>query len=381
MISPLWILNSSLLGVLLMSVFISNLLKITAPRMGMITLSTLRQGDENQVIDVPARIPLERIYQRDIFGTFVPKKEEAVKQTLISPIPDFTIPPVVPAPPALTYDFIAPLDLTIKGIIMADEEDRCVAMIEDDTKKEGLYYLGDKIKDAQIIKIAKNRVLFLRGANGQLETCLLRKDDPIMEKDPQNHWKYVVHLVEPQKYELDPNNFKQEFDSLGNFLEHASVMGTVYQKGAPIGVKIGVTDKGDIGEALGLQQGDIITSINNKSTSQLSDRMSIYHAICDAKLGDTISVTLSRAGVDQVMYYKLSTISKAKPSMFGAKEAGVAGGKPEDNLMRSRLQEREKMIRDFKQKHSSPDQTEAISRIRQRLLENLQTRVKDSRVR
>lgn len=380
MISPLWILNSSLVGILVTSFLTTSLLHISTPRV--ITIKSPVSGHDDELANGATRfkLSLEKIYQQDIFKTFSPKKQEAVKQVLVSPIPDFTPPVVTPPPAPPTYDFIAPLDLNIKGIIMSDDEERCVAMIEDDAKKEGMYYLGDKIKDAQIIKIAKNRVVFLRGANGQLETCFLKKEESLIEKDPKNRWKHVARMTEPNHYEVDPNNFKEEFDSLGHFLDQISVVGTVYQRGTPVGIKIGALDKGSIGEALGLQQGDVVTSVNKISTLKLEDRMAIFNVVTEAKLDDTITVNLSRAGVDQVMYYKLVVISKAKPSLFGQKDP-AGSDKPDNALTRSPLQEREQAIREFKQKHQSPDQGEAIARIRQRLLDNLKNRANATRVR
>ncbi len=386
MISKLWILNSSLVGILLIGFLLSTLLKVEQPRAVSIRLPLTGQAlEKKDEVAVPIKVStekrFEKIYQQDIFETFIPKEEKVAKQTFISPIPDFSAIAAVPAPNLPVYDFIAPLDITLKGIIMSDDEIQCVAMIEDDTKKESLYHIGDKIKDAQVIKIARNRVVFLRGANGQLETCFLRKDESLNEKDAQNRWKYIIRLVRDGYYEVDPMNFKEEVDSLGNFLERASVVGAVYQKGNPIGVKIGSLDKDDLGEVLGLQAGDIITSINDKQTAQLKDRMSIYNMITEAQLDTTITVTLQRAGVPRAMNYKLTKINKAKPTLFGGKDPAKDTKAPEANLVQGRLQEREKLIRDFRQKHQSSDQSAAVAQIRQRLLENLKTRLKDNRVR
>lgn len=388
MSSLLWILNSSLVGVLALSFLASNLFEVEPPRVNFAKMPEVSQPVESVEKKEPAKAeksPFEKIYKNDIFGTFLVKQDKPAKQTLVSPIPDFTPPAALPAPAIPTYDFIPALEVTIKGIIMSDDENRCVVMIEDDSKKESLYHIGDKIKDAQIIKIAKNEVIFLRGANGQLETSFLRKGDALINKDPQTPWKYIVKSVDDSHYEIDPNNFKLEVDSLGNFLERVSVVGTAYQKGVPSGIKIGQLDKGDLGEILGLQQGDVIVSINNKSPGVPKERMDIYNMLTEAKLDYTATVTLKRAGADKVMYYKLAPLRKVQPSMFSGKQAVGESAKeakgPEANFTPSRQQEREKLIREFKQQHHSKDQSEAISRIRQRLLDNLKTRVKDNRVR
>ncbi len=370
----LWILNSSLLAVFFVSLMVSYFLSVEPPRIRRIKKMVAQEVAEKKEASL-ARTSWEKIYKDDIFGTFVKQVTKPVKQSFVTPIPEPKAPAIPPPPEPPKQEFIAPLNLTIKGIIISADEAKSVAMIEDETKKEGLYHLGDKIKDAQVIKIARNRIVLLR-ANGQQETFFLRKDESEVDQQSPERWKYIARKVDDQTYEIDPDSFKQEIETLGNFIERVSLIGVAYQKGSPIGLRIGSLEKNDVGVALGLQQNDILISINNVDVTVANNRMQAYDAISKVKVGDTISLVLKRAGENLTQNYKLAKISKAKKKTFTGKEE-----KKKEPLKKSKSQQRAKMLRDFRKRHGSSQDKNAIARIRKRLLENLKKRLRNSRVR
>ena len=156
-------------------------------------------------------------------------------------------------------------------------------MIADETNKEGMYHLGEKIKDAQIIKIANNRVVLLR-ANGQQEVFYLRKEDLVDEQSVTDKWKYIVKRVDDQTFDIDPVSFSKEVNTLGSFIEHTSVIGTAYAAGKPIGIRIGKLQPQDTGTFLGLMENDIITSINDMAVTNAQNRLSVFDTITKAPL-------------------------------------------------------------------------------------------------
>ncbi|MBY0353083.1 hypothetical protein K2W90_01845 [Candidatus Babeliales bacterium] len=377
----LWILNSSLLATFFAILVIAKLLKVEPPRVRM--RRSFAEKIEKKKETLPAS-SWEKIYQNDVFKTYVAKEFKPEKVSLVTPIPEPTSPEVKPAPEPKKQEFIDALNITLKGIIISSDELKSVVMIEDETQKEGLYHLGDKVKDAQIIKISRNRVVLLR-ANGQQEVFFLRKDDPELELDAQgmDKWQYVVKKIDDTTYHVDPHNFKQAIDSLGNFIERASIVGTAYQKNVPIGIRVGALEKDELGHALGLQSYDIVLAINDMNTADVKNRIKIYDTITAMKLNSEFTVKLKRKEEDLVYTYKLSTISKAKKKIFTGKKPDEEGKKKEEaeKLKMSKTQERENLIREFRKRHPQNDQRSAIAKIRQRLLENLRERLKNTRTR
>ncbi|MBM3892808.1 hypothetical protein FJ365_00205 [Candidatus Dependentiae bacterium] len=317
----------------------------------------------------------EKIYLNDIFDTYTAQETKAVKQNLVTPIPE-PKQAVIPAfPEVKKQEFIAALSITLKGVIAGSDEDRNVAMIADEANKEGMYHLGEKIKDAQLIKIAHNRVVLLR-ANGQQETFYLRKDDMPLEEKPQEKWHYIVRNVSDQSYEVDPAAFSKELVTLGNFLERASIIGTAFQDGKPLGMRIGTVKPDDVAAALGLLENDIITSVNNIALGDPSQRVAAYESIIQIPLGNSFDVGIRRTDKDILLSYKLVRINKPRKSMF----AGVryASEKPtaDEAAKMSRVQQREAQVREFQHQHVNQQKNQqTMMEIRRRILEGLHERL------
>jgi type II secretory pathway component PulC len=371
----LWVINSFLIFVLLIALLVSRVFVVEPP---VIKIKAVLPEDVKLVETKPVvEKNWEKIYQNDVFGTYIEKvAPPPEKVSLVTPIPDLPQAQVVVPPEPQQPAFIAPLNITLKGIIVTGNELNSAAMIADETNKERMYYLGDKIKDAQIIKISRNRVVVLR-VNGQQESFNLIKDDLFATSGDK--WENIIKKVSDQYYKIDPHAFKLEVDSLGNFIERVGVLGTAYSQGKPVGVKIGDTTNRDVAPLLGLLQNDVITSINGVSVANVKDRMRLFDAISRMKLSDKITVAMLRAGNTVSIDYELAKfprISKAMAALAG-KDLGKTG---EDNFPMNSLQEREKNAREFAKRHGEDERDQrAVSDLRSRFLENLREKLKNAR--
>ena len=285
---------------------------------------------------------------------------------------------VVLPPEPKKQEFVPPLGVALKGIIISADQNKNAAMIADETNKESLYHLGDTVKDAQIIKIAKNRVVFLR-ANGQQEVFFLRKDDNIPDPANQDRWKYVAKKINDQQFEVDPHEFIKEAETLGHFLERASVVGVAFSQGNPVGVRIGSSEPNTIGAALGLQANDIIVSINDINLTQPQSRLQAYESAIATQIGGTVKVVIKRSGNDMTCMYKVAKIERPKKyaSLQGVKVTDQPQQPAQPTFPMNRIQQREEMLRNFNRNYNANNnQQQIIMDIRRRLLENLQNRQK-----
>jgi type II secretory pathway component PulC len=375
MTQGLWIVNSSLLIVFWIALFVNSTLKQTPPilRLKRVLVDEIKKKPEPIVGTIKS---WEKIYKSDVFGTFVQPEVSVVKQNFITPIPEPKTPIIIPPPEIKKNDFIAPLNLTVRGIVVSADETQSIAMITDEAGKESIYHLGENIKDAQVIKIAHNRIVLIR-ANGQHETFYLRKEDvPIEQKDKLVG---IVKKINDQNYEIDPDALKEEIESLGHFIEHAAIIGTTYTQGVPIGIRIGKLNADNIGTVIGLLEYDIITSINKINTSDAKERMKIYDIMRTMKIGDIINVELIRANKNITITYKLAKLEKPRKPIGSLEKKPE--GKPGDELKMNATQQREQNIREFSKQHGNQRNRETLIDIRKRLLENLHTRLRNARVR
>ncbi|MFC1894931.1 type II secretion system protein N [Candidatus Dependentiae bacterium] len=368
---PLWILNSSLLVIFTVALFFNFILKQNPPVLRIKKPLVEQDKKRGEIL-----INLERIYKQDIFDTFIETDIRATPKNLITPIPQpkqpIFMPPTLPKKP----QFIQPLAISLRGIIASSNENRSVAMIADETNKEKVYHLGNTIKDGQILKIDKDQIVILR-ANGQQENYLLRKKEELPGKKSEEKWKYIIKKIDEQNYEVDPKEFCNQITSLANFMELLSLK-TAYKKNKSIGLKIGKIEQPEIGDSIGIKQNDILISINNLTTSDIKNRIKIYDEITQLKKGDKINVTLRRNNINTTINYKLVKIGK--PSKKAFIEPATQEGQP-PQFKSSEQQKRERKIREFEKIHKQPKQSEMMSTIRQRLLRNMKTRLKNRRVR
>jgi type II secretory pathway component PulC len=371
----LWIINSFLVLLFLLTLILGQLLEQEVPVVSIAPVSFERKKIE--VTPVVAA-GWEKIYQADVFDTYVKPVVEITKPSLVTPVPEPAPAQVISPPDPKLPSFIDPLTVTLKGIIVTGDEQRSAAMIADETNKERMYYLGDKIKDAQIIKIVRNRIVLLR-ANGQQESFYLIKED--MFAQPTEKWANIVKKINDQQYKIDPHAFKLEVESLGNFIERAGVLGTSYSKGNPIGVRIGDIKDRDVATNLGLVQNDVITSINGIGVSNIKERMQLYDAILRMKIGDTISVKMLRAGNEVSINYELSKFPRISRSLTAVEGQEPKKGGPE-TLPMNPLQERENRMREFAKRHAGGQRDQRMaSDMRSRFLENLREKMKRARER
>lgn len=372
----LWILNSSLLIILAITLLLNIFLKQEIPtlRKKTVTDDVIKKKKVQPVIN------LEKIYKEDIFGTYSTKPTpDPEPKDWIKPIPGYTPHKIIPPPAPYKQKFIEPLKIKISGIISSSIEEKNIAMIADETNKEKIYYTGGTIKDAQLIKITKNKVILLR-TNGQQEIFLLRKEGKPGEVVPEK-WKYIIKKREENKFTLNPKEFSKKIQSLGQLIEEFSLI-PAYKKGNIIGMRISKIKENEICSVFGLNKNDIIISINNINTANIKNRIKIYDSIIQSKLNDTIEVALKRNEQEIKISYKLQKIKKPTKKMFiQPTTTADQTPTPEVKLKLSRNQKREKKIKDFEKLHRTPKQQDIISDIRKRILKNMKSRSQNRRVR
>jgi len=381
----LWIINSSLVLIFGLTLVVYDIFRLEPPRVRSIKKISTPQVDIDKKKEEPTFVATwEKIFQNDIFGTFVPAKMLAEKKSFVTPIPEPqpVEPPAIPEPKKI--DFVAPLNIVLRGIIIAADESKNVSMIADETGKENMYYLGDKIKDAQIIKITHNRLVLLR-ANGQQEVYYLRKEEissgsKLKElQDPLAQWKHVVKKENDTNFEIDPTEFVKEIETLGHLLERSSIIGVSFKDGNPIGINVGALDPNDVMSAMGLRENDLIVSVNDIQVADQKNRLKAYDETLQKNIGDMIKLGIKRNNQDIAIIYKLVKIKQ--PRKYAKPGIGIAPDKDAKDgpLKMNRLQEREHNRREFDKLHPKKDHEKTMMDIRTRLLSNLKQRMYNSR--
>ena len=308
---PVWILNSALLFLLVIAAGFIFFSWQRAPE---------REDLEPELVAQPVkrnlpRTNIEKIYENDLFGTYhtmLPSEQEQPEMIM----PQVPEPAPAKAPERQTIPFLDPLGITLKGIMtFSVNEAKNRAILEDNkTKDEKLYKVGDKIEDAQLIRIFSNKIIFIR-SNGQQEVLYLREKDALTDPSYMSvhGWSDVIEQLNESSFIVNSDLFVTRVQNLGQFIDMLDLT-TVYKKGESAGCRIGHLEENSLGLALGLHQGDIILSINDIPATTTSHRFKIYKTLVSLDTHDTIKVLLRRNNRPLNIEYMLQKITKKKYS-------------------------------------------------------------------
>ncbi len=293
---PLWMVNVILISIFVIIEGIFFIMQSAIPRKFSLEPGALALTEKKPIVEVVAK----KIYEEnDLFGTYVstvPSLLPTSDKSQIPPIPQApaAIPLVVPVEkPAI---FIAPLAVTLKGVIyLQDDTEHSVAILQfKDSKKEHNYRVGQMIQDAQILKIFPNRVIVVR-SNGQQETLYLRETDlkKAFEQSDKKGFENIIVSIKNNKRYLPLEALLKQVRSLGQFIEMLGLL-MVHKKGVIVGCRVGSVETGSLGDKLGFESGDLLKKVDDLVINNLKSRIAIYDYISTKKVGDEISVQLER---------------------------------------------------------------------------------------
>lgn len=288
---PLWILNSILLFLLIIAAGFVFFSWHELPERADIEPELAKQPTKRTI----AQANINVIYENDLFGTYhVVLPTEQQKFEIV--MPEAPTPAPIRIPEEQPVHFFEPLQITLKGIMtFAINDSKNRAIIEDnETKIEKLYKVGDKIEDAQLLRIFSNKIIFIR-SNGQQEVLYLREKDAL--NDPAyasaHGWNDIIKQINENYFIINPTLFVTRIQNLGQFIDMLDLT-TVYSKGESAGCRIGHLEKNSLGFALGLQVGDIILDINGITATTTANRFKIYKTLVSLNTHDIIKVTIKR---------------------------------------------------------------------------------------
>lgn len=305
--SPLWILNTMLALLLLVFLLLILLVRPHKPARTSLVVAppSINQGEATPRIDPSL------VYKNDLFGTYQAsptptKAEEEQKRAAVPQPPALKVAQMLQKP---SPQFLTPLGVSLKGIMYSsNDRDNRAIVADNQSKKEALYKVGDSILDAEIIFIGSNKVIFIR-SNGQQETLFVTQDDA--QEDPvytqKDSWGPLVKQISEHEYLVQYEPFVQRIQNLAQFIDMLDIT-TAFQKGKIIGCRVGKFPQNSVGPLLGLQQGDIVVSINNIPTTTTTNRVTIYQDLKKTVHDMVITVNLLRQGQPVTIRYQVVNV-------------------------------------------------------------------------
>lgn len=301
--SPFWIVNLGLLLLLVFSFAFITFSRVKIPKRASIEPDSIAPLKEKSIIT-----DIKNIYEKDLFNTYEKELPRSKTAELVKPLP--TPPPVQKITPPKIYEpeFLPPLNISLKGIIVVGTNDaKNRTIIQDNaTNQEVTYKVGDTIQDAQLIRIFKNKIILLR-VTGQQEILYLREQDAKL--DPMytlsDDWNAIIQRVAEFEYTINPALFTTRVKNLAQLIDLLNIT-TAYQKGDSIGLFVGTSASTPLSSALGLEARDLITTIHDMPVRTTQERLDVYKKIIGLAAGDTIMVNLKRKNETITLQYTLA---------------------------------------------------------------------------
>ena len=338
---PLWIVNTLLLCFLLAAfIFIVLFQENVPPRESFEPV--VRKTVEKET----PKINISKIYEYDLFDTF--KQEQVMPQQaqdLISALPQPPQPQAPQIPELAKPQFLDPLEISLKGIIVLSDDTQNVAIIADNkTNQEATYRVGSKIGDSQLVRILRNKIIFIR-SNGQQEVLYLREADAKLDQQygAIEDWGDVIQTAEQNKFIVNMHGFVTIIKNLAQFVDMLNLT-TAYHKGISVGTRVGSAEEHSLGATLGLHNGDLITMVNNIPATDSTNRLAIYKKVVTLQPQEMVTLTLKRDGQEMRLQYELTDAPFEKQPK---KTAGAAQSVAEDPGKKAKKVERMKQKYNF----------------------------------
>ena len=342
---PLWIVNSSLLAFLLIGLAFVFFTRQELPKRK--ATSQKKSSTTTPVKKVEA-ISLSKIYENDLFDTVKQPLPELHQPEHLQEAPQPPAPSQATIPADIVQPLLPPLLLTLKGIMIINDDSNNIAMIADNaTSKEKNYKVGDMIQDAQIIKIFSSRVVFIR-SNGQQESLYLTEKD--IKKDAlasqgKDNWSDVVYKNDAKSFNVDPEMFAEVIPNLALLIDMFDIT-TVYKDGKSVGCRMGDVDVNSLMAALGFEKYDVVTKVLNLPVTTLDERMRAYKEVTNLKKDAKCTVEVLRKNNPIVLEYTLTDLQDSlvkklqkntKSAAVNSEKIGILEGPTPEELEQQRI--------------------------------------------
>jgi len=192
--------------------------------------------------------------------------------------------------------------LEVRGTVAGDPK-YAFAIIEDKSrKKQRLYRVGDMAGSAKVVRIMRNAVALRIDDREQVLRVPETSEKPILPDRPEAGATVpgpTATTLPDGTIAVSKNEIESGLKDMGTMLSQAQIR-PYFSAGAPDGFIISNIKSGSIYQKIGLNNGDIIQGINNRSMKTADDIMELYNIM---KSGSGLALRINRQGRQETFNY------------------------------------------------------------------------------
>lgn len=224
----------------------------------------------------------EKILERNLFKTVVRAVKDSDTASAAAGSPEST-----------------PLLLKLWGIALFGNGGG-YAVIEDlNTRTQSLFRPGQKIQNATLQTVLKDRVLL--NTNGREQVLKMEEPRSLPERVPPLSAVSAPAAGSTRQITLSRSQIDDAIQNINTLMTQIKIR-PHFLNGKPDGLAVGGILADSIFSRMGLQNGDIILGVNGEKILSVDDALKLYQNI---KSGSNVSVALNRAGKTETLLYQI----------------------------------------------------------------------------
>lgn len=195
---------------------------------------------------------------------------------------------------------LEPTSLQIKllGTVTGDPDSAFSVIEETDKRKQGLYRVGDSVKEAVVKTILRGKIVLRLGDKDEI----LVMEEPASSVIAGPHKALSGAGGTYSTITVSQAELQESLKNINRLMTEVRIR-PHFKDGKANGLAVSRIKADSIFARLGLRNGDVIQGINGKPLTSPDDVLSFYNSL---KSGSTISLQMDRMGESKLLEYKFN---------------------------------------------------------------------------
>lgn len=190
------------------------------------------------------------------------------------------------------------LKVKLLGTILGDSSGLGAVILDEKSKSQEFFRVGDAVQGAKIVSIERGRVILKVGEQEQVLTFEEPGKGRPALASPQKVSKAEVSSAEIQ---LQRPELEAQMQDLPKLMSQVN-LAPHFKDGQPAGIAVQRIAPGSIFQKMGLQNGDVVVSVDGNVINSPEDLITLYDRLKNA---EEISIQVERQGMLKDIVYKI----------------------------------------------------------------------------
>ena len=267
----------------------------------------------------PEVVELKEVAMRDETSLEVPDYTKIVERNIFGATEKVEKEPVEEVKPIETLEETS-LQLSLQGTIAGDTASARAIILDQRSRSQDIYRIGDSVQEAQIKQILRGKVILRHGDKDEILTMVEGDDKPQAasptaptvnaRRRPDRRRRSPVQPAPPQEASInieevtipvEKDVLQDSLDNLNDLMTQVRVR-PYFRRGKPEGLIVSQIKSGSVFAKLGLMNGDIIANVNGKPMSSPEEAFQFYSSL---KSGENVNIEITRRGQKKMFTYDI----------------------------------------------------------------------------